>query len=194
MERIAEICQATLTPTKEEMITGLYGPHETIGAFRFVDPRGKVGIETLLIRQGGPILQVPVTYRDARIEDRHELAILEHSELGTRHVTRVVADPAAVKEYLRVIIVGDTNAKRSDGQLSPLAIKGTGTDEEVDLDNIHLEDITRDSVVGNINVNGERQRFHLQLPTEVTERSVRLGLTGTDEATGKVYVLAELTI
>lgn len=194
MERIAEIHKATLNPTKEEVLTQVFGPHEMFGAFRFVDPRGMVGIETLLVHQGGPLLQLPVTYRDSRITDEHEIATMDHSVLGKRYVTRTVADPAAVKEYLRVILVGDTNAKRSDGQLAPLKIKGTGTETEVDLHNIHLDDISRDSVVGNIDFNGERRRFHLQLPTEVTVRNVHLGLTGTDEATGKVYVLAELTI
>lgn len=194
MERIAEIHQATLSPTKGEVLTQVFGPHEMFGSFRFVDPRGLVGIETLLVHQGGPLLQLPVTYRDSRITDEHEIGTLEHSVLGKRYITRVVADPAAVKEYLRVIVVGDTHAQRSDGQLPPLAIKGTGTEAEVDLHNIHLDGITQESVVGNIDFNGERRRFHLHLPTEVTVREVGLGLTGTNETTGEVYVLAELTI
>jgi hypothetical protein len=38
----------------------------SVSAYRFDDPAGEVGIETLLVRRGaGPVLQVPLTYRGA---------------------------------------------------------------------------------------------------------------------------------
>ena len=52
MERIAKIHPtATLSPTKDEILHQQFGPVTSIGAFRFVDPNGKVGIETLLVQE-----------------------------------------------------------------------------------------------------------------------------------------------
>lgn len=67
MERIAKIHPtATLSPTKDEILHQQFGSVTSIGAFRFVDPNGKVGIETLLVREttNGALLQFPVTYRN----------------------------------------------------------------------------------------------------------------------------------
>ena len=65
---------ASIRPTKIEMLrawaptqpwfTGDDEGLEQIGAYRFDDPDGEVGIETFLVRSGdGPVLQIPVTYR-----------------------------------------------------------------------------------------------------------------------------------
>lgn len=65
---------ATITPTKAELIadwvpTQSWGPPaalpiDVIGAYRFDDPEGRVGMETHLVTAGESILQVPLTYRD----------------------------------------------------------------------------------------------------------------------------------
>jgi len=63
---MALIHRAQLTPTKRELIAGWLptrpwsgnraaGQVELIGAYRFDDPSGVVGIETLLVRTGGAL-------------------------------------------------------------------------------------------------------------------------------------------
>ncbi len=207
MERIAKVYSTTvLNPTKAEILHQQFGPVTNIGAFRFVDPNGKVGIETLLVREtDGALLQFPVTYREQRISDTHEVGTTEHSHLGTRHITKIVADPVAVTEIIRVILEGDTNVQRSDGKTSPYEIRGTGTAgvDTLTLGNIHLKKIADTVVTGHIDVNGNRKAFSLSLPTQVPvipaaaadkNGMPETALIGVDPETGDHYVFAELTI
>ena len=207
MERIAKVYSTTvLNPTKAEILHQQFGPVTNIGAFRFVDPNGKVGIETLLVREtDGALLQFPVTYREQRISDTHEVGTTEHSHLGTRHITKIVADPVAVTEIIRVILEGDTNVQRSDGKTSPYEIRGTGTAgvDTLTLGNIHLKKIADTVVTGHIDVNGNRKAFSLSLPTQVPvipaaaadkNGMPETALIGVDPETGDYYVFAELTI
>jgi len=207
MERIAKVYSTTvLNPTKAEILHQQFGPVTNIGAFRFVDPNGKVGIETLLVREtDGALLQFPVTYREQRISDTHEVGTTEHSHLGTRHITKIVADPVAVTEIIRVILEGDTNVQRSDGKTSPYEIRGTGTAgvDNLTLGNIHLKKIADTVVTGHIDVNGNRKAFSLSLPTQVPvipaaaadkNGMPETALIGVDPETGDHYVFAELTI
>ena len=207
MERIAKIHPtATLSPTKDEILHQQFGSVTSIGAFRFVDPNGKVGIETLLVREtDGALLQFPVTYREQRISDTHEVGTTEHSHLGTRHITKIVADPVAVTEIIRVILEGDTNVQRSDGKTSTYEIRGTGTAgvDTLTLGNIHLKKIADTVVTGHIDVNGNHKAFSLSLPTQVPvipaaaadkNGMPKTALIGVDPETGDHYVFAELTI
>ena len=207
MERIAKIHPtATLNPTKDEILHQQFGPVTNIGAFRFVDPNGKVGIETLLVREtDGALLQFPVTYREQRISDTHEVGTTEHSHLGTRHITKIVADPVAVTEIIRVILEGDTNVQRSDGKTSPYEIRGTGTAgvDTLTLGNTHLKKIADTVVTGHIDVNGNHKAFSLSLPTQVPvipaaaadkNGMPETALIGIDPETGDHYVFAELII
>jgi len=60
-----------------------------LSSFRFDDPAGAVGIETILVSAGsGPIHQVPLTYRDAPLPggERWLVGTAEHSVLGRRWV------------------------------------------------------------------------------------------------------------
>ncbi len=43
-------------------------PVEVIGSYRFDDLDGRVGMETHLVRAGGVVLQVPLTYRMPRLD------------------------------------------------------------------------------------------------------------------------------
>jgi Maltokinase N-terminal cap domain len=103
---MALIHEATLRPTKLELIsawlperewyTGPAGDARRVASYRFDDPSGAVGIETILVRVGGgPPYQVPLTYRGepvAGAEDRL-LGTIEHSVLGTRWVYDATGDP-----------------------------------------------------------------------------------------------------
>jgi hypothetical protein len=103
---MALIHQATIHPTKLELLAewlpgrGWYtapaGEPARVAAYRFDDPAGAVGIETLLVRVGdGPVHQAPLTYRDAPLDGADEwlLGTTEHSVLGKRWVYDAVGDP-----------------------------------------------------------------------------------------------------
>src|SRR5690349_21374341 len=96
---MALLHKATVTPTKLELLAGWLpgrrwhqsasGELERVAAFRFDDPAGAVGIETMLVRFGdGPVHHVPLTYRDAPLPgcDNWLIGTAEHSVLGKRWV------------------------------------------------------------------------------------------------------------
>ncbi|MET8911615.1 hypothetical protein [Micromonospora sp. NPDC004551] len=67
-----------------------------VAAYRFDDPAGEVGIETILVRAGdGPVLQVPLTYRAGPLAgaERWLVGNTEHSVLGRRWVYDACGDP-----------------------------------------------------------------------------------------------------
>ncbi|MDQ1651477.1 MAG: hypothetical protein QOI35_677, partial [Cryptosporangiaceae bacterium] len=96
---MAVLHRAELKPTKLELLAAWLpgrrwfdGPAaaiERVSSFRFDDPAGAVGIETILVRAGDrPVYQVPLTYRDAPLAgaDRWLLGTTDHSVLGQRWV------------------------------------------------------------------------------------------------------------
>lgn len=137
MSGTAEIHDATLTPTKLELLgawlpsqswfAGSADDLERVAAYRFVDPEGEVGIETILIRSGGAIYQVPLTYRAEALDEASDSLVgtTEHSVLGTRYVYDAVGDPVYLVELLRVIHEGDTEADLSRGEKS-MTVEGSG--------------------------------------------------------------------
>ena len=104
MSRVADIHHATLRPGKVELVQRWIGAQRwyaakgttpaltTVGSFRFVDPDGQVGIETLLVRDGDAassdsvIYQVPLTYRGAPLAgaDRTLVGTMDPRVLGPR--------------------------------------------------------------------------------------------------------------
>lgn len=134
---MALVYEATLRPTKLELLTtwlpgrtwysGPAGEAEKVASFRFDDPAGEVGIETMLVRIGdGPVHQVPLTYRGAPLagaEDRL-LGTAEHSVLGRRWIYDGTGDPVYVAA-LASAILGSTGPagefSEVDGRLEPRA-------------------------------------------------------------------------
>ncbi|NAZ85583.1 maltokinase N-terminal cap-like domain-containing protein [Kineococcus indalonis] len=109
---MAVIHQAQLTPSKLETIaawlpaqpwcppgatgpSGAAGDLEHVGAYRFDDPDGEVGVEVHLVRAAGALLQVPLTYRGAELPgaQRRLAGTLQHSVLGPRWVYDALGDP-----------------------------------------------------------------------------------------------------
>ncbi|MBT2533057.1 hypothetical protein J7E83_13185 [Arthrobacter sp. ISL-48] len=96
---MALIHTATLNPSKIELLR-MWLPNQPwfgegeptdlrrLGSFRFDDPDGEVGIETLLITSKGAVFQVPLTYRDTPLQEAEASLIgtSEHSVLGRRWV------------------------------------------------------------------------------------------------------------
>ncbi len=104
---MALLHRAELRPSKLELLAGWLpgrqwfageagAPVTRVAAYRFDDPAGEVGIETLLVRAGdGPVLQVPLTYRGAPLAgaDGHLVGVIEHSVLGRRWAYDACGDP-----------------------------------------------------------------------------------------------------
>lgn len=105
---MALLHRASIVPTKLEAINAWLpqqpwaldaGEVATLGAFRFDDPAGEVGVETFLVRDAaGGVLQVPLTFRGAPLPDgeRWLVTTMEHTVLGPRWVYDGCGDPAYV--------------------------------------------------------------------------------------------------
>ena len=134
MRGMALLHRAEITPSKTELITawavrqawfqGERGVEVTkVGAYRFDDPDGEVGVETLLVRAGeGPVLQVPLTYRAAPLEGAQESLVgtTVHTVLGPRWVYDACEDPVYAAVLARVEVEGGTQAEEQfevDGKL-----------------------------------------------------------------------------
>jgi len=137
MSGTAIIHDATLTPSKLELLAtwlpkqpwfdGRADDVERAASYRFVDPDGEVGIETLLVRSAGVTYQVPITFRAEPLAEAsdHLIGTMEHSVLGTRYVYDAVGDPVYTVELLRVIHEGDTEADLSRGEKT-MSVQGSG--------------------------------------------------------------------
>jgi hypothetical protein len=113
---------ATLVPTKAELIaawapTQHWGPPadvplDVIGAYRFDDPEGRVGMETHLVKADDTLLQIPLTYRDEPLDGRDDALIVEmqHSVLGTRWVYDGLRDDRFVVMLAAVAMTGQGEA------------------------------------------------------------------------------------
>jgi hypothetical protein len=121
---VAVIHRARITPTKAELIAawlpsrawsgGDGRPLELLGAYRFDDPAGEVGIETHLVRTAeGTVLQVPLTYRGAPLAgaERHLAGTMVHTHLGRRWVYDGCGDPVYVAALVAAIRTGGREAE-----------------------------------------------------------------------------------
>jgi hypothetical protein len=121
---MALIYQAQVTPSKIELLRAWVPAQpwlgdadastlEALGAYRFDDPEGEVGIETHLLQTAsGHVLQVPLTYRSAPLAGAESslIATLQHSVLGERWVHDGSADPVYVTALATAILTGGAEA------------------------------------------------------------------------------------
>ncbi|MEV4759572.1 hypothetical protein AB0J86_31370 [Micromonospora sp. NPDC049559] len=149
---MALLHRATLHPTKLELLSAWlptrrwYGGQvgveiERVAAYRFDDPDGAVGIETMLVRAGdGPVHQVPLTYRDAPLDggDPWLIGTAEHSVLGRRWVYDACGDPVYAAALAGAILAGVGQADEFieiDGRLErrerSMTVTGAGGSGEI---------------------------------------------------------------
>jgi hypothetical protein len=131
---MALLHQAELHPTKLELLAAWLpgrpwyqgetaGDIARVAAYRFDDPAGAVGIETMLVRAGdGPIYQVPLTYRGAPLDGGADWLIgtTDHSVLGQRWVYDACGDPVYAAALASAISTGAGQAEEFlevDGRL-----------------------------------------------------------------------------
>ncbi|MCW6011189.1 hypothetical protein K1W54_42610 [Micromonospora sp. CPCC 205371] len=145
---MALIHKATLRPTKLELLAewlpsrrwyeGKAGAELTrVAGYRFDDPEGEVGIETLLVGDGSELVyQVPLTYRGAPLDGAESFLVgtMEHSVLGNRWMYDATGDPVYAPLLARIVFTGVGHAEELqdvDGQLirrePSMAVAGSGT-------------------------------------------------------------------
>lgn len=123
---MALLHQAEITPTKLELLTA-WVPSQpwfagdtgiafaNVGAYRFDDPAGEVGIETVFLQtDDGVVLQVPLTYRGAPLVGGEQWLIttMQHSVLGERWVYDGVGDPVYLAAVASVALTGGVQAEQ----------------------------------------------------------------------------------
>jgi hypothetical protein len=142
---MALIYKATLTPSKLELFSAWlpgrpwFGGTDVrqLGAYRFDDPAGQVGIETFLLgADDGSVLHAPLTYRGAPLAgaQQHLIGTTEHSVLGRRWVYDGCADPVWAMALATTVLTGGTQAEEfvdQGGRLEPrqltATVRGSGT-------------------------------------------------------------------
>ncbi|KAA1395696.1 CG0192-related protein [Aeromicrobium ginsengisoli] len=153
---------ADITPTKPELLAtwlptqpwfaGDATVLQHLGAYRFDDPDGEVGIETHLVRAGdGPVLQVPWTYRGAPLDGAESFLVgtMEHTVLGLRWIYDAIGDPVYQAVLAATILTGGTQAELvrefADGRTEiaepSVRVKGSGGGSDVppvDLEVVRL--------------------------------------------------------
>lgn len=198
---------ATLSPTKAEAISG-WLPAQSwapagdeavalVGAYRFDDPDGQVGLEVHLVRLCGVLLQVPLTYRDAPLHgaDDHLVAKVQHSVLGARWVYDGLRDPVFTRMLAAATMTGCGQAVgmvEYGGRwlVVPTTVRLTGggwSDERVPVDRFVLEaDNAEWAVLRN-------DRFELRVARHpAPDERPPISLTATWPGQDEPLVLAEV--
>lgn len=132
---MAIIHQAELHPTKLELLNG-WLPHQPwftaagaalrrVGSFRFDDPEGEVGIETILVADRSSVFQVPLSYRGSALHgaESYLIGTMQHSVLGTRWVYDACGDPCYLKAVAAAMLTGRPQAEQFldvDGRLEAM--------------------------------------------------------------------------
>ena len=109
---------ASLTPSKLDLL-GEWMPQqpwfaggelEQIGSYRFDDPDGEVGMESIIVRAGGRTYQVPMTYRSAPLDGARLVGTMQHTVLGDRWAYDATSDPVFAATLAATILTGGTQA------------------------------------------------------------------------------------
>jgi hypothetical protein len=119
---MALVYDATLTPSKHDLVVAWLpsrpwaeGLEVTakVGEYRFDDPAGEVGVETILFSSAdGHVVQVPLTYRAEPLAGADDFLVgtSDHSVLGRRWVYDGCGDPVWAATLAAAILTGGTQA------------------------------------------------------------------------------------
>jgi len=163
---MALVHRATLSPSKQELIE-LWLPTRSwtsgrtvvgkLAEYRFDDPAGEVGVETILWRTDeGAVLQTPLTYRAAPLAgvETHLIGTSEHSVLGHRWVYDGCGDPVWAATLAAAILTGGTQAQmyfEQDGERVDVAprmqVRGSGSAGSDHSDVTWVDSVTDEGTV-----------------------------------------------
>lgn len=142
---MALVHRATIDPTKQELVEGWLPSQpwaagrtvsEKVAEYRFDDPDGEVGVETILwTLDDGAVIQTPLTYRAVALEaaEASLIGTTEHSVLGSRWVYDGCGDPVWAATLATAILTGGSQAQmviEHDGELVDvpprMQVRGSG--------------------------------------------------------------------
>jgi hypothetical protein len=187
---------ATLDPTKQELAEAWLstrpwapgGAIEKVGEFRFDDPEGEVGVETILWRTpDGTVLQVPFTYRAAPLPaaDAHLVGTSDHSALGKRWVYDGCGDPVWAATLATAILTGGTQAQmviERDGQLvdvpARVQVRGSGSPDAAVPTVASVDAVAEDGPVTTVTAGGLTISVPRVVGTPVSGSATLTGTTG----------------
>jgi hypothetical protein len=198
---------ATVKPSKKKLAKGWLpsrgwapgGEIEKVGEFRFDDPEGEVGVETILWRtEDGTVLQVPFTYRGAPLAgaDEHLVGTSDHSVLGKRWVYDGCADPVWAATLTAAILNGGTQAQmviEKDGQMIDVPprvrVLGSGSAGAAVRDITSVDSVTDDGSVTTVKAGSVTLLVARVIGTPVTGTATLAGSTA-DRDLGVLAALA----
>lgn len=118
---MAVIHRAELSPSKLDLLGrwlagqawAPQGEPTLIGAYRYDDRDGEVGIEGHLLEVGGGTVHIVTTYRAAPLEGAEAFLIgtMDHSVLGPRWMYDAAGDPVALRELADAALTGTAQAE-----------------------------------------------------------------------------------
>lgn len=154
---MAIVHRTTLSPTKLELLEVWLprqewaegtGSPRLVGAYRFDDPAGEVGLEALLVETEIGLVHVPMTYRATPLDgaEAHLIGTMEHGVLGQRWAYDGEFDPVWRTAALNAIFTGATGADltvHKDGEVVDTAqtavqVHGTGSGEVPPHASLHI--------------------------------------------------------
>jgi hypothetical protein len=115
--------RATLTPSKQEIVERWLPSRpwavgrtiaEKVAEYRYDDPQGEVGVETILWRlDDGAVAQTPLTYRAEPLAgaEEHLITTTDHSVLGERWVYDGCGDPVWAATLAAAIVTGERQSQ-----------------------------------------------------------------------------------
>ncbi len=199
--------KATVTPSKAELIAAWLPRQpwcpdpdadvEVIGAYRFDDPEGSVGMEAHLVMSGDTLVHVPLTYRDAPLasDESGLVGTTRHSALGDRWVYDGLQDETFIVMLAAAALTGQGEALgmvMNDGRwyIAPtnVRIQGGGWSlERVPVDGFESDDAT--TAAPTYRNDGFQLSTH-RLP--VVGQQPKLGLTASWDGGPGTVVLARM--
>ena len=142
---MALVHRATVDPSKQELVeawlpsqpwAGGRAIAEKVAEYRFDDPDGEVGVETILwALDDGSVIQTPLTYRAAPLPEAEAsfIGTSEHSVLGSRWVYDGCGDPVWAATLATAILTGGSQAQmviEHEGELvdvpARMQVRGSG--------------------------------------------------------------------
>lgn len=209
--RMAIVYAAQLRPSKMELLAQWlpqqpwFGENdanlERLGAFRFDDPAGEVGVETQLVGAGSHVYQVPMTYRGAPLAGAEEflMGTMEHSVLGDRWVYDAVGDPVYAATLAAAVLTGTPQAvqlRESDGETTVLPETSTISATGVPLASLPAIENIETNTAGNVSsilAGGVELRLLRRLD-QAAETTAAHGLTAVWDGQDRPVLIASATI
>jgi hypothetical protein len=201
---MALVHDATITPSKKQLIESWLPTRswmsrasaiKKLAEYRFDDPAGEVGVETILWRlEDGAVVQTPLTYRGAPLDgaETHLIGTTEHSVLGQRWVYDGCGDPVWAATLAAAILTGGTQAEmyfEQDGErvdVPPrMQVRGSGNPGAVVPPLTSIDSVTDEGTVTLVR-SGEVQL--------TLARVVGSPLEGSETLTGQVGDSGEPTV